>query len=142
MADLDLYNRQVIAAFRAGGGAVGGDLRGLSLLLLHHVGAKSGVERVTPLAYWRASDTSIAVLASNFGAPTNPRWYTNLLADPEATVELGTETWAVRARVASPVERRDLVDRISRESTAVAAAVSHTTRAIPVVLLDLVNRLP
>jgi deazaflavin-dependent oxidoreductase (nitroreductase family) len=70
--ELDSYNQRVIEAFRANGGVVE---PALDLLLLHHVGARSGRERVTPLAYWRVDDTSVAVLASNRGAPKHPDWY-------------------------------------------------------------------
>ena len=63
------YNDQVIEAFRAGHGVVGGDFRGQDLLLLHHRCAKSGAKRVTPLLYWPVGITSVAVLASNYGAP-------------------------------------------------------------------------
>jgi deazaflavin-dependent oxidoreductase (nitroreductase family) len=113
---------------------------GLSLLRLHHVGAKSGAERVTPLAYWPVSDTAVAVLASNRGAPRHPDWYHNLLANPTTTVQFGVETWAVRARVAGPDERRVLIDHLTAESDLVAAAVSRTSREIPVVILDLLAR--
>jgi deazaflavin-dependent oxidoreductase (nitroreductase family) len=69
--ELNSYDERVIEAFRANGGVV--DPR-LDLLLLHHVGARSGRERVTPLAYWLVDDTSVAVLASNRGAPKHPDW--------------------------------------------------------------------
>jgi deazaflavin-dependent oxidoreductase (nitroreductase family) len=141
VAEIDAYNRQVISEFRARGGVVGGGLQALSLLLLHHVGAKSGAERVTPLAYWHVTDNTVAVLASNRGAPRHPAWYYNLVANPTATAEIGAATWTVRARVAAPDERSKLLDRIVAESRSVAAAVSHTSREIPVVLLDLLARL-
>lgn len=139
-SDPSSVNCRVIGEFRARGGAVGGGLQGLDLLLLHHAGARSGAERVTPLAYWPVTDRSVAVVASNFGAPRHPAWYYNLLAHPAATAEIGSATWAVRARVAAPGERRDLLQRISRQNPSVAAAVSRTPRAIPVVILDLIGR--
>jgi deazaflavin-dependent oxidoreductase (nitroreductase family) len=83
----DSYNQRVIEMFRANGGVVE---PGLDLLLLHHVGARSARERVTPLAYWRVDDTSVAVLASNRGAPKHPGWYHNLIANPDAKTEIGT----------------------------------------------------
>jgi deazaflavin-dependent oxidoreductase (nitroreductase family) len=76
--------------------------QGLSILQLHHVGAKSGSKRVTPLAYWPASDTSVAVLASNYGAARHPGWYHNLIALPSAVVEIDGDWWTVTARVAPP----------------------------------------
>jgi deazaflavin-dependent oxidoreductase (nitroreductase family) len=130
---LDSHNQRVIEAFRANGGVVD---PGLDLLLLHHVGARSGRERVTPLAYWRVDDTSVAVLASNRGAPKHPGWYHNLVANPEAKTEIGTETFLARARVAAPNERSKLLPRIT-EQTQVSAALNRTTRVIPLVILDL-----
>jgi deazaflavin-dependent oxidoreductase (nitroreductase family) len=110
------------------------------LLLSHHVGAKSGSERVTPLAYWPVTDNAVVVLASNRGAPRHPDWYYNLVANPTTTAEIGAETWTVRARVAAPEERRALIDRLMAETQSVAAAVGHTSREIPVVILDLLAR--
>ena len=90
------WNQQVIDEFRANAGRVGGNFEGRTLLLLHHRGAKTGAERVNPVAYQRLSEDSVAVFASKGGAPTNPDWYHNLVANPEVTVELGTETYPAR----------------------------------------------
>jgi deazaflavin-dependent oxidoreductase (nitroreductase family) len=133
-SELDTYDQQVIAAFRANGGVVD---RGLDLLLLHHVGARSGRERVSPLAYWRIDDTSVAVLASNRGAPKHPGWYHNLVANPDARAEIGTETFLARARVPAPEERAKLMGRISVQTPSVSTAVNRTAREIPVVILEL-----
>src|SRR3984957_19831062 len=84
----DTLDEQVISEFRARDGIVGG-LQDLSLLLLHHFGAKSATERVTPLAFWSVSDNAVVVLASNRGAPRHPDWYYNLVAHPSTTVEIG-----------------------------------------------------
>ena len=97
----DAYDQQVISEFRSRGGVVGG-LQGLSLLLLHHVGAKSGSERVTPLAYCPITDNAVVVLASNRGAPRHPDWYYNVVTNPTTTAEIGAATWTVQARVADP----------------------------------------
>jgi deazaflavin-dependent oxidoreductase (nitroreductase family) len=104
MADVHEWNRRIIAEFRANDGKVGGRYENMPLLLLHHYGAKSGRERVNPLAYRRTGD-AVAIFASKGGAATNPDWYHNLLAHPEVTVEIGAESYAVRARVASGEER-------------------------------------
>ena len=130
----DSHNQQVIEAFRANGGVVD---PGLDLLLLRHVGARSGRERVTPLAYWRVDDTSVAVLASNRGAPRHPDWYHNLIANPDATTEIGTETFVARARIAVPNERSKLLRRIAEQTPSVSAALTRTERKIPLVILDL-----
>jgi deazaflavin-dependent oxidoreductase (nitroreductase family) len=135
----DTFDEQVISEFRARGGVVSG-LQDLSLLLLHHVGAKSGSDRVTPLAFWSVSDNTVAVLASNRGAPQHPDWYYNLVAHPTTTVEIGAETWSVRARVTAPEERRQMTDRLVAESPSVASAVGRTSRQIPVVILELLAR--
>jgi deazaflavin-dependent oxidoreductase (nitroreductase family) len=132
--ELDSYNQQVIDAFRANGGVVE---PGLDLLLLHHVGARSGRERVTPLAYWRVDDTSVAVLASNRGAPRHPDWYHNLVANPNAKTEIGTKTVETRARVAAPNERNKLLPRITKQTPSVSAALNRTAREIPLVILEL-----
>jgi deazaflavin-dependent oxidoreductase (nitroreductase family) len=135
----DAFDEQVISEFRARGGVVSG-LQDLSLLLLHHVGAKSGSERVTPLAFWAVSDNAVVVLASNRGAPRHPDWYYNLVAHPTTTVEIGAQTWSVRARAAAPEERRKVTDRLVAESPSVASAMGRTSRQIPVVILELLAK--
>jgi len=132
--ELDSYDRRVIEAFRANGGVVD---PGLDLLLLRHVGARSARERVTPLAYWRVDDATVAVLASNRGAPKHPGWYHNLIANPDAKTEIGTETFVARARIAAPDERSKLLRRIAEQTPSVTAALNRTAREIPLVILDL-----
>jgi deazaflavin-dependent oxidoreductase (nitroreductase family) len=132
--ELDSYNQRVIEAFRANGGVVD---PGLDLLLLHHLGARSGRERVTPLAYWNVDDTTVAVLASNRGARKHPDWYHNLVANPNAKTEIGTETFLARARVATTNERTKLLPRIVEQTPSVSAALNRTTREIPLVILHL-----
>ena len=122
--ELDSYNQRVINAFRANDGVVD---PGLDLLLLHHIGARSGKERVTPLAYWRLDDASVAVLASNRGAPKHPDWYHNLVANTDAKAEIGIETFLARARVAPPDERSKLLPRIAEQTPSISAALNRTT---------------
>lgn len=81
-----------------------------------HRGAESGTERVTPLAYWKLTDTGVAVLASNYGAPRHPSWYHNLRAHPDTTAEIGDTTWNVQASVATPAERDHLLQRMTRSA--------------------------
>src|SRR4051812_23336146 len=101
------WNQQIIAEFRANGGVVGGPFEGSPMVLVHHTGARSGTERITPLmAQLRGSD--LVIFASKGGAPDNPDWYHNLVANPQATVEYGTETFAVRIREAEGEERDEL----------------------------------
>ena len=92
------YNETIVEEFHANEGRVGGPFAGMSILLLHHRGARTGAERINPLAYQRLSDDSVAIFASKGGAPTNPHWLHNLRANPEVSVEIGTETRAGRAR--------------------------------------------
>jgi deazaflavin-dependent oxidoreductase (nitroreductase family) len=101
------FNAQIIGEFRANGGRVGGQFEGLSLLLLHHTGARSAKRYVNPLAY-QADDGRYVVFASKGGAPTNPAWYYNLMAHPDTTIEVGAETIPVHAEAASGDERERL----------------------------------
>src|SRR2546422_7323642 len=101
------FNTKVIDEFHANEGRVGGPFEGLSILLLHHTGAKSGERRINPLAY-RRDDGRYVIFASKGGSPTHPAWYHNLKAYPETTIEVGTETIDVTAGVASGEERERL----------------------------------
>lgn len=104
------FNEQVIAEFRANEGRVGGPFEGAPMILVHHVGARTGTERVAPLVYFPEDDGAMLIVASKGGAPTNPDWYHNLLANPKIDVEVGTETFPVRA-TELPVDERAVVWR-------------------------------
>jgi len=130
------FNGKIIAEFRANGGKVGGPFAGSDILLLHHTGARSGAERISPLAYQRVGE-SFAVFASKAGSPQNPDWYHNLMAHPDASVELGTESVLVRARVAEPAERDVIWDRQKERAPHFAQYEEKAApRKIPVVMLD------
>ena len=90
------WNRQIIEEFRSNGGKVGGSFAGAPLLLLTTTGARSGIARTTPVMYLPDGERLI-IFASKAGASTNPDWYHNLVAHPEATVEVGSETFKVTA---------------------------------------------
>ncbi len=126
------YNQKVIEEFRANGGVVGGFP---GIVLLHHVGAKSGTERVTPLAAQFDGD-DVVVFASYAGAPQHPAWFTNLRANPETVVEVGTETIPVRARVAEGAERERLWENQKAALPMFAEYETKTDRVIPVVVLE------
>src|SRR5258708_35453810 len=111
MSTAEDYNQTVIEEFRANGGRVGGPFEGFPLLLLHHTGAKTGTERINPLAYQRLSDDSVAIFASKGGAPTTPDWFYNLVAHPDVKVEIGTETFAAHVRVAEGAERETICEK-------------------------------
>lgn len=98
------FEDDTIEEFRANGGKVGGYFKNMSLVLLHHKGAKSGSERVTPLAYLPVDD-GYAIFASKGGADENPAWYYNLRANPQVAIEIGSETVDVVAREAKGEER-------------------------------------
>ncbi|MFN7149183.1 MAG: nitroreductase family deazaflavin-dependent oxidoreductase [Microthrixaceae bacterium] len=129
------WNQQIIAEFRANGGVVGGPFDGASMVLVTHRGARSGIERTTPLVYMADGD-DLVIFASKAGAPTNPDWFHNLVANPDATIEVGTETVAVRARVAEGAERDELFERQKAESPQFAEYEKATDRVIPVVVLE------
>ncbi|MGI8492122.1 MAG: nitroreductase family deazaflavin-dependent oxidoreductase [Acidimicrobiales bacterium] len=135
MSETNDWNQKIIEEFRGHGGKVGGDFEGAPLLLLHTKGAKTGQERVNPVMYQPYGE-AMAVFASKAGAPTNPDWYHNLIANPEATVEVGPETVKVRARVADGEEREKIWSRQKRDYPGFAEYEEKTTRQIPVVVLE------
>ncbi|UQX88494.1 nitroreductase family deazaflavin-dependent oxidoreductase [Jatrophihabitans telluris] len=132
MAD---WNAQIIDEFRAHDGKVGGQFEGAPLLLLHSFGAKSGTERVHPVMY-QAVEGGYAVFASKGGAPENPAWFHNLLAHPDTSVEIGSETKPVRARVAGDEERTRIWEEQKLRYPGFAEYESKTNRQIPVVVLE------
>ena len=135
MPEMNDFNAQIIEEFRANDGKVGGPFEGATVLLLHHKGAKTGTERVNPLAYRPVGD-ALAVFASKGGAPTNPDWYYNLRAHPETEVEVGTETIPVVARLAEGDERSSIWEAQKRDNPGFADYEKQTTRQIPVVILE------
>jgi deazaflavin-dependent oxidoreductase (nitroreductase family) len=129
------FNENLIAEFRANGGKVGGMFEGAPLLLLTTTGAKSGQQRVAPLAYTR-DDGRYVVIASKGGAKTNPDWYHNLLANPEVTVEVGTESFPARATVPKGAERQRLFDQMASYMPNFAEYQKNTPRQLPVIILE------
>ncbi|GCE21413.1 nitroreductase family deazaflavin-dependent oxidoreductase [Dictyobacter kobayashii] len=133
--DFKEWDRQLIEAFRANGGNVGGQFAGVPLLLLTTTGAKSGQQRISPLVYLPEGD-HIYVFAGNRGAPTNPHWYHNLVAHPDVTVEVGTEKFEARATVVESTEW-DRLGRIQLQRLpGLAELQAKITRKVPVVLLE------
>jgi deazaflavin-dependent oxidoreductase (nitroreductase family) len=106
------WNQKIIEEFRANSGRVGGPFEGAPMILVHHIGARSGTERVTPLVYFPDDDGAMLIVASKAGAPTNPDWYHNLKSNPKVDVEVGTETFAVRTTELEPDERGRVWPRI------------------------------
>ena len=127
-------NKAVIDEFRANAGKVGGPFAGKTQLLLHTIGARSGIERVNPVAYV-TDDDGFVIVASKGGAPTNPAWYHNLLAHPHVSVEVGVDQIRVVASVTSEPERSRLYDKMIAMLPVFAEYLQRTTRVIPVITL-------
>ncbi|HUA30435.1 MAG TPA: nitroreductase/quinone reductase family protein, partial [Streptosporangiaceae bacterium] len=133
------YNTTIIEEFRANGGRVGGMWEGTTLVLLHHIGAKSGIERVTPVACSPQGEGRFAIWAANGGAPTHPNWYHNLKAHPQITVEVGNQTFTVLARELDAAARAELWPKLVAQwpkpaagSPDLGAAQARTARQFPV----------
>jgi len=135
MAEANDWNTRIIEEFRANGGKVGGQFAGAPLLLLHTTGAKTGQARVNPMMYLADGDDHV-VFASKAGAPTNPDWYHNLVANPRASIEVGDQTLNVVARVADGETRERLWSRQKELYPGFADYEAKTTRQIPVVILE------
>jgi deazaflavin-dependent oxidoreductase (nitroreductase family) len=129
------FNSRVIRDFRANGGEVGPPFDGAPLLLLTSTGAKSGAQRTNPMMYL-ADGPRLIVFATKAGAPTNPDWYHNLVAHPEATVEVGTDRFAVTAKVLSGPERDELYERQVALYPGFGEYQAMTSRTIPVIALE------
>ena len=129
------WNTAIIEEFRANEGRVGGRFKGGTLLLLHHTGARSGVERVSPLAYFADGDRMI-IVASAAGAPKHPDWFHNLRAHPHTTVEVGTATVTVDATELTGDEYTEMWDRVTKAMPGFAEYQKQTTRQIPLLALQ------
>jgi deazaflavin-dependent oxidoreductase (nitroreductase family) len=129
------WNAAIIDEFRANEGKVGGQFEGAPMLLLHTTGAKSGSPRVNPLVY-QADGDRLVIFGSAAGAPANPDWYHNLVANPEVTAEVGTDTIPLRARVAEGEEHQRLWTRQKEIMPGFADYEARTTRQIPVIILE------
>ena len=108
---------------------------GAPMLLLDHVGAKSGKQRTSPLLYIPDGER-VAIIASKGGHPRHPAWFHNLRANPDATVQVRSERRPVRARIATGEERARLWRRAVELWPAYADYQARTEREIPVVVLD------
>lgn len=136
MADGDDFNGKVISEFRANGGKVGGFFEGQPMLLLHHVGAKTGTGRVNPLVYQQVG-SDYAIFASAGGQPRDPQWFRNLIAGPDVTIEVGASTIRARARVTEGDERAAIwATQKERMPHFADYEKNAAPREIPVVLLD------
>jgi deazaflavin-dependent oxidoreductase (nitroreductase family) len=129
------YNAKIIEEFRANEGRVGGPWAGTTLILVHHLGAKSGIERVTPLGCFPQEDGRFAIVASHGGSPTHPDWYHNLKANPRIEVEVGTQAFTVLAEELDDSARAELWPKLVAEAPQLVEHQARITRRIPVFML-------
>jgi deazaflavin-dependent oxidoreductase (nitroreductase family) len=135
-SDFDAFNRNLIDQFRANGGTIKeGMFKGAPILLLTTKGAKSGNNYTTPLVYTRDGGRHV-IIASKGGAPTNPAWFHNLVANPTVTVEVGQEKFEASASVTQGDERDRLFEAQATLMPNFAEYQRNTTRRIPVVVLE------
>jgi deazaflavin-dependent oxidoreductase (nitroreductase family) len=132
------WNDQIIAEFRANEGKVGGPFEGAPMVILTSTGAKTGKPHTNPLMYLPDGDR-VVVFASMGGAPENPQWFNNLVANPDAEAEVGTERFKVRAVVTEGEERDRLFEEQKKRYPQFGEYETQTTRTIPVVALERVS---
>jgi len=131
MSDMNI---QIIKEFRANEGRVGGFFENMTLLLLHTTGAKSGKQRLNPTAYIQDGDR-LVIAASKAGADTHPDWYFNLKANPDVTVEVGTEKFSALSEIAHEPERTELYNKLKGIYPGFGDYEIKTKRVIPVITL-------
>ena len=133
--DMSDWNQNIIDEFRANGGTVQTAGFGRGLVLLHHLGAKTGEERVSPVAAIRTDDAWL-IAASKGGADTNPAWFHNLLAHPDASIETPDDgTVDVHVEQLTGAARDEAWGRFKERSSGFASYEAKTTRVIPVLEL-------
>ncbi len=135
MSDMNDWNKQIIEEFRANDGKVGGVFEGQTILLLHTTGAKSGKERINPVVCLSDNDRYV-IIASKGGAPTNPDWYHNIVANPQVNAEVGTEQFSATATIAQEPERTQLYEKMEAINPGFTEYKNKTDRVIPVVILE------
>jgi deazaflavin-dependent oxidoreductase (nitroreductase family) len=135
MPDMNEFNQRIIEEYRANKGKVGGQFANAPLLLITATGAKTGRKLTFPLAYSRDGER-LVIIASKAGAAHNPDWYHNLVANPEITVELGSEKFRARASLVTGEERDRLFQNQARQMPVFNDYQKKTTRQIPVFVLE------
>ncbi len=136
LTEVRAMNQGVAEEFRANEGVVGGMFEGKNVLLLTTIGAKSGEERLSPLVYTRDGDR-LVIAASMGGAPKNPAWFHNLVANPKVTLEVGTETFEATATVITDRAERDrLYAGMIAHAEGFADYEKKTDRIIPIIVLE------
>lgn len=137
-AQMNEFNHKVIEEFRSNDGQVGGQFKGMPIMLLTTTGAKTGKSFVKPLAYTKDGDR-IVLIASFAGSPHHPAWFVNLSANPTVTVEVGSDRYQARAIVTSGAERQRLFDAQAAKMPVFSDYQKKTERQIPVVVLERIN---
>jgi deazaflavin-dependent oxidoreductase (nitroreductase family) len=135
VSDPNDHNTGIINEFRANEGVVGGFFEGKPILLLHHTGAKSGVERINPLMYNQDGD-NLVIFASKGGDPKHPDWFHNVSANPDVEVEVGTEHYKAKATEATGAKRDELWEKQKSDFPQFAEYEANTERVIPVIVLE------
>ena len=134
--ELKQHNQRVIEEFRRREGTVGGMYDGMTLLLLHTVGARTGKPRVNPLACQALADGGYAVFAANGGAPNRPDWYHNLLHQPRVVIEVGDTELTMAARIATGDERARIWAQQIELVPHFAELAATSGREVPVVVIE------
>lgn len=134
-AEINDWNTKIINEFRTNEGRVGGPFEGAPMILLNHIGAKSGAVRTTPLVYFPQPDGGIVIIASYGGAPNNPAWYHNLKANPKFEVEVGTEKFEIVAEELDDAARDEIWPKLVAERPGFGEYQEKTSRKIPVFAL-------
>jgi deazaflavin-dependent oxidoreductase (nitroreductase family) len=129
------YNAEIIKEFRANQGRVGGMWAGITLIFIHRIGARSGVERVTPLGCSSQGGGRFVIVASSGGSPTHPDWYYNLKTSPRISVEVGAQMFTVLADELAGAARAELWPKLVAEYPTLGEHQARTTRQFPVFML-------
>ena len=133
--DFNAFNNGIVDEFRANHGVVAGPFAGAPMILVTHKGAKSGVERTSPLVYTRDADR-LVIIASMGGAPAHPAWFHNIKANPEVQVEVGDESYPAKAEILTEgPERQRLFDQQAALMPNFKEYQGKTDRVIPVIVL-------
>lgn len=133
--DFNAFNDGIVDEFRANHGVVGGPFAGAPMILVTHKGAKSGIERTSPLVYTQDGDR-VVIIASMGGAPTHPAWFHNIKANPQVRIEVGDESYTANAEILTEgAERQRLFDQQAALMPNFKEYQEKTDRVIPVIVL-------
>ncbi|MEY4373752.1 MAG: hypothetical protein RL219_2521 [Actinomycetota bacterium] len=133
--DINAFNAKLIEEFRANNGKVSGMFAGSPLVLITHIGAKSGERRTSPLVY-SLDGNRVVIIASKGGSPKDPHWYLNMKANPRVTVELPGETYEANAVEVTGAERDRLFNAQAEQMPNFKEYAANTSRVIPVLVLE------